>query len=230
MSMPRRQINVSKWQDYRGKGDGILVYINSSSKSHWPVRDVINEYKKGFQADPSYETGTYNFLTCSNSKLGVSAYKNRRSYFLFGTSYQGPTEEYRGKYLIIGYMRIDKVLDVRKRHVHKWMEQGEESESPTCVDLQECYGFYSDHMNFYDLGDCFELNEEVMKGWGYKGRVAKHMKLTLSVENTKTILDHFASKTPKNDEYMQAVESLNAKKEEFLAEQKRLEQEEEDEW
>jgi len=227
--MPRRQINVSKWQDYRGRGEGVLIYLNTSSKTRLPVRDVINEHKKGFQTDPNYETGTYNFFDCSNSKLGASAYKNRRSYFLFGTSYQGTSEDYREKYLIIGYMKIDKILEVSKRHTRKWMEQREQAKAPVCVDMPECYLFYSEDMNFYDLYDCFELTVEVMKEWGYKGRVAKHMKLTFSDDNTKKILEHFAGKTPKNDEYMQAIENLESMKEDFVAEQKRLE-EEEGEW
>ena len=225
--MPRRQINVSKWQDYRGRGEGVLIYLNTSSKTRLPVRDVINEHKKGFQTNPNYETGTYNFLDCSISKLGVSAYKNRRSHFLFDTSYQGTSEEYRGKYLIIGYMKIDKILEVRKRHTRKWMERREQTEAPVCVDMPECYGFYSEDMNFYDLCDCFELTEEVMKKWGYKGRVAKNMKLTFSDEITKKILDHFSGRTPKNNEYMQAIEDLESIKEEFIAEQQRLKEEEE---
>jgi len=228
--MPLRQINLSNWQDYRGRGEGVLIYLNTSTKSRLPVRDVINEFKKGFQVDPNYETGTYNFLECSNSKLGISAYNNRRSYFFFGTSYQGTSEQHKGKYFIIGYMKIEKVFEVRKRHTRKWMEQKEQAEAPVCVDLPECYGFYSSNMDFYDLDDCFELNEEVMKEWGYKGRVAKHMKLTFSDENSKEILDHFASRTPKNEEYVQTVEDLEAMKEEFLAEQKRIEAEEEELW
>ena len=70
--MPRMQIDISKWQDYRGRGEGVLIYLNTSSKTHFPVRDAIDEYKKGFQLDPHYETGTYNFLMCSNSKLGTT--------------------------------------------------------------------------------------------------------------------------------------------------------------
>ena len=228
--MPKRQINLDKWQDYRGRGEGVLIYLNTSSKTQLPVRDVIDEHKKGCQCDPHYETGTYNFLSCSNSKLSTSTFKNRRSYLFFGTSYQGTSEEYQGKYLIIGYMKIDKIFEARKKHVRRWMEQREEGVSPTCVDLSECYGFYSDNMNFYDPADSFELNEEAMKGWGYKGRVAKHMKMTFSVEHTNEMLQHFSTKTPKNDEYMEAVEYLETNKEAFQEEQRKLEEEAEDVW
>src|SRR5210317_1218016 len=112
--MPRRQINLSKWQDFRGRGEGVLVYLNTSMKTPLPVRDVLNEHKKGIQIDPHYETATFNFLTCSHSKMGTSTYKNRRSYFFFGTSYQGTVEECKGKYLIVGYMKIDKIFEARK--------------------------------------------------------------------------------------------------------------------
>jgi len=227
--MPKRQIKTSKWQDYRGRGAGVLVYLNTCTKTHLPVRDVINEYKKGFRLDPNYETGTYNFLECSNSKLGTSAYNHRRSHFLFGTSYQGTSEDHKGKYVIIGYMKIQKVLEIRKIHTRKWMEQGKEAEAPLCVDLPECFGFYSEDLNFYDPCDCFELTEKIMKKWGYKGRVARHMKLTISEENTRMILDHFASKPSKTDEYIQVAEEMSSRKEEFLVEQQRV-KEDDEEW
>ena len=121
-------------------------------------------------------------------------------------------------------------METRKRHLHKWMEHGEDSASPECVDAQECYGFYSEEMNFYHPNDCFILNEKVMKGWGYKGRVAKNMKLTFSEENTAEILSFFAKKTPANDDYINAVKLLEGKKEAYLEEQQKTEAAEEDLW
>ncbi len=227
--MAKKQINVSKWQDYRGKGQAVLVYLNTTSYASLPLRDIIDEHEKGEQLDPNYETGTYNFYQCSNSKLIASAFKNKRSYLFFGTSYQGQNESYTKKYLIIGYLRLQKFLDVRKRHMHKWMEQ-QESASPACVDLKECYGLYSDQMNFYKLEDCFELNEEVMKSWGYSGRVAKHMKLTFSDESTAAILEHFNSRQNANNEYIEAVDQLIANKQSILDEIARKQEEEDELW
>ncbi|MBF0433274.1 MAG: hypothetical protein HQK83_18485 [Fibrobacteria bacterium] len=228
--MGKRQINISKWQDYRGKGQGVLIYTNTSKKTELPIRDILNEYKKGFQVDPNYETSTYNFLACTNSKLISSFFKNRRSYLFFGTSYSGTLDEFQKKYFLYGYMKIQKFLDMRKLHMRKWMEKNEGNESPVCVDLKECLGVYSEDMHFFHPEDCFDLTEEVMKSWGYSGRVAMHMKLTFSDDAVDTILEHFASKTPRDDEYIQAVDDIEAKKEAMLAEIAAAEAAEEELW
>jgi hypothetical protein len=72
-----------------------------------------------------------------------------------------------------------------------------------------------------------------MKSWGYSGRVAKHMKLTFSEDACKTLLEYFAQKTPKNDDYIQAVDELEENKERILEEiriQEAEQEDEDDEW
>jgi len=142
--MSRKHINTSKWQDYRGKAEGILIYLDTSPSSDLPVRDVLNEYGKGFKSEPNYDTNTYGFFGCSNTKLNTSIIKSRRRYFFFGTQYSGALEPFKDKFLIIGYMRIDKILDIRKRHAHNWMETKGDGDAPECINLQECWAFYSD--------------------------------------------------------------------------------------
>ncbi|MEO6096389.1 MAG: hypothetical protein ABIW76_12075, partial [Fibrobacteria bacterium] len=114
-----------------------------------------------------------------------------------------------GKFLIVGYMRLDKILEVRKRHVHKWMETKESgAAAPECMDMEECFSFQSEEMNFYNPDDSFELSEELMKKWGYKGKVTKQMKLTFTEEKLSVILEHFKGKTHKNGEYVAAAKEL----------------------
>ncbi len=223
--MPRKQLNVDKWQDYRGKTEGIMIYMETSPTTDLPVRDVLNENGKGFQSEPNYETNSYAFFSCCNSKLNSSIHKSKRRYFFFATQYNGALEPFKGKFLIVGYMRVDKILEVRKRHIRQWMENKEENQSPECVDLKSCYGYYSREMHFYAPEDAFELNEEIMKGWGYKGRVAKHMKLSFSPEHSEELLAHFAAKSPKDDEYIATVDSLLEEKAKILAEAEAEEEE-----
>jgi hypothetical protein len=159
--------------------------------------------------EPNYETGSYGFLQCVNAKTRLATMKNRRRYFLFGSRYQGPHEASKGKFLIVGYMRLDQVLEVRKRHVHKWMEAQQTGvPAPDCMEMDLCYAFQSEEMNFYPPEDSFDLSEDLMKKWGYKGKVTKQMKLTFTEEKLEVILAHFKLKTPKNQEYIAATKEL----------------------
>ena len=184
-------MNIGNWQDYRGKGEGVLIHLSTSS----PV------------LEPNYETGTFGLLQCVEARARMAALNVRRRYFLFGTRYQGAIREFQGRFLIIGYMRLDKMMDARKRHVHKWMENNA-SASPECLDMEACYAFQSNEMNFYAPADCLELTEELMKQWGYKGKITRQMKLSFTEDKLGKILEHFKNKTPCNSEYQAALQSL----------------------
>ena len=207
------------WQDYRGKGEGVLIHLDTSKQTELPVRDVLGESGKGQQVDPSYEDKTFGLKACTNSKTLTATVKNKRRYLLFGTRYQGTIEELKGRFLIIGYMRLDRKMEVRKRHVHQWMENRVEGMEPDCIDLEVCYAFQSEEMPFYAPEDAFELTEDLMKEWGYKGKITKQMKLTFSEDKMQMILDHFAGKKPINDRYIEEVKNLERKQEEFAQQQ-----------
>jgi len=200
-------LSTGNWQDYRGKGEGVLIHMDTARNHRLPVREPVDE-KGHIVAEPNYETGSYGFLQCANAKTRLATMKNRRRYFLFGTRYQGLEESLKGKFLIVGYMRLDKILPVRKRHIHKWMEERQGGPAPECMDLEECYAFQSEELNFYAPEDLFELSEELMKKWGYKGKVTKQMKLTFTEEKLHTILEHFKKKTPCTQDYIAAVKEL----------------------
>jgi predicted DNA-binding WGR domain protein len=203
-----KMLSTGNWQDYRGKGEGVLIHLDTSAKHVLPVREPVDEFGLTV-TEPNYETGSYAYLQCTNAKTRLATMKNRRRYFLFGTRYQGLEETNKGKFLIIGYMRLDQILEVRKRHVHKWMEAQQAGvPAPECMDMDLCYAFQSKEMNFYAVEDSFELSEELMKKWGYKGRVTKQMKLSFTEEKLEAILTHFKGKTPKNKEYIAAAKEL----------------------
>ncbi len=201
------------WQDYRGKSEGVLVHVDTTRKHELPVRDVLNEYGRGAQLDPHYETSTYNLMSCVNSKLCSATIKNKRRYLLFGTRYQGTREELRSRFLIIGYMRIDRNLEVRKRHVHQWMENPNLGIEPECINEEECYAFGSDDMRFYAPEDAFELSEATMQEWGYKGKITKQMKLTFVDDKLQAILGHLQGRTERSADYIAAISELLQAKE-----------------
>ncbi len=206
-------MNLSNWQDYRGKEEGVLIHLTTARSQELPVREIAGARGEAM-LEPNYETGTFGFIQCLEARSRAAALKARRRYFLFGTRYQGLREELRGRFLIIGLMRLDKVMEVRKRHVHRWMEQNAGT-PPECMNMDACYAFQSEEMHFYAPEDAFELTEPLMKNWGYKGKITKQMKLTFSEEKLAAILDHFRGKTPRNAEYQAALH-----RQEELAEQK----------
>jgi len=211
--MSQTQINLEGWQDYRGDHAGILLYVETSHQAALPVRDQLNENGKGFLTEPNYETSTYGFIGCFNSRAVNSIVRNKHRYILFATRYQGIEQEMQNKFLIHGYMRIDKVKDVRSRHVRQFVRNVTDVE-PECMNLDKSMACWSQEMKFFSLEDSFELTEEVMKGWGYKGRITKQMKLLLEGEKLDSILEWFSEKKDLTNEYISTVSEFKALQEE----------------
>ncbi len=207
--MSKQMINLDGWQDYRGDHAGVLFYVETTKQAELPVRDQLNENSRGHLSEPNYESNTYNVAGCFNARAINSIIKNKHRYMLFGTRYQGVEESYKGRFLIHGYMRIDKIKDVRSIHVRRYMRSG--GDEPECMRMSKMYGLWSEDMKFFSLEDSFELTETVMKGWGYKGRITKQMKLLLEDEKLDEILEWFSTKTDIIDEYIEtAVEFRDA--------------------
>ncbi len=201
--------NTENWQDYRGKGEGVLIHLDSTKLHELPVRDPLDAEGNPV-LEPNYETKTYGFMQCVNAKTLLSTFRNRRRYLLFGTRYQGKLEAYLGRFLVIGYMRLDKSLEVRKRYSHRWVEQPAGSKSPEWLEMEQCYAFYSEDMNFYAPEDAYELSEAIMKDWGYKGKITKQMKLTFPEDRLQQILAHFHGKVSCNEKYLEALKEVAA--------------------
>ena len=215
-------INLDGWQDYRGDHAGVLLFVETSKQSVNPVRDQLNENKKGSLCEPNYETSTFGLVSCQSAKSINSIVKNKHRYILFGTRYDGFVKEQKGNYLITGYMRIDKVKDVRSKHIHDYIRNPKSKSEPECMTLNKSLACYSEDMKFYHLEDCFVLSQEAMKAWGYKGRVTKQMKLLLEDQKLDDVLNHFATKEDANSDYIDTVkeylESLEEEDEEEEAE------------
>ncbi|MCK9182819.1 MAG: hypothetical protein M0P13_08070 [Fibrobacteraceae bacterium] len=207
--MPKIQINLDGWQDYRGVVAGALLYVETSRQSIVPVRDQLNENEKGFFSEPNYETSTYGFITCCNAKAVNMIVKNKSRYILFGTRYEGASaSDLKNKYVIMGYMRIDKTKDVRTRHIQKYMETPGAVE-PECMQLEKNMAVYGP-MRFVSLEDSYILTDEQLKEWGYKGRATRQLKVVFAEPHLKVILDYLDAKVDKTEEYIATVEEFKA--------------------
>jgi hypothetical protein len=189
------------WQDYRGRGGGVLIHLTTTRLHDLPVTVGPSG---SVLPDPNFNAGTFGFGQCLEARTRVAAGNSRRKYFLFGTRYQGTVEALRGRFLIIGAMRLEKMMEVRKRHVHRWMEKNT-GLPPECMNLDSCHAFQSSELNFYAPQDAFELTEPLMKQWGYKGKITKQMKLTFTDDKVEKILGHFREKVPCNSAYQEAA-------------------------
>ncbi|MDR1760799.1 MAG: hypothetical protein LBR60_09810 [Fibrobacter sp.] len=213
--MPKTQINLDGWQDYRGTQTGALLYVETSHQSAVPVRDQLNENGKGFFYEPNYETSTYDFVSCYNVKNINTIVKNKNRYILFGTRYEGASvPELKNKYLITGYMRIDKIKDVRSRHLEKFMSSPG-ADVPECMNIEKCWAIWG-LMRFTSLEDSFMITDELLKEWGYKGRASRQLKTVFNKEHLEIILAHLDSKPDMIDEYIATVDEY---KEVLLAEE-----------
>lgn len=218
--MPQIQINLTGWQGFRGKNTGSLLYVETSRMSVVPVRDQLNENEKGFFSEPNYETSTYGFVSCCNVKtINKIIRTNKSRYILFGTRYEGGDADYKDKYLIMGYMRIEHTKDVRSRHIQAYMATPGAAE-PESMLLEENIAVQGP-MHFVSLQDCYVLTDDRLKDWGYKGHANRQLKTVFSEEHTKEILAHLDSRDNKIEEYIATVEEFKK----ALAAQKAAEEE-----
>lgn len=215
--MPRTQIDLTPWQDFRGKDEGVLIHINTSREALMPVRDALDEFGKGRQTEPNYETGTFGLVGPSQVQLRNSLVKNKKRYIFFGTIYEGIVEAFRGKFLIVGYMRIDKIRDVKKIHLRKWALHNGEADALLAryFEMDACWALYSDDMKFFSLEDSLEVTAEFAKKWGAKGKLNKQTRLTLSPDQTHDVLKYFGTKVDQTEEYIATMREFQ----EFLKEE-----------
>ena len=204
--MPAKQINLNGWQDYRGQHSALVVYVETSKQSVLPIRDQLDEQGKGNLYEPNYETRTYGFTSAFNTKQINNALKSKYRYLLFLTRYEGLSREYKDQYLIHGYMRIDKTIDARKRHMNAYLSKPEGTPEPEALHLDKAMALYSEDMHFYNPEDCFVLNPETLGRWGSTSRLSRQMKLILDAAALDEVLAHFATKTPADDDYLSTIQ------------------------
>lgn len=202
--MSKIEINLAGWQDYRGKESGVLIYVETSHQSSVPVRDQLNENGKGHFLEPNYETSTWGLESCCNTKMVNTAVKAKHKYLFFGTRYEGYNQAFANKYVIMGYQQIDKVCDMRSRHMMRYMAQGEGATEPECLVLEKAMATWGT-MRFVALEDSFVVTDEWIKSYSMKGRATRQLRLTLQGDALKEVLDFLNSKPDLTDEYIATV-------------------------
>lgn len=205
--MPQIRINLEGWQDYRGKESGVLIYVETSHQSAVPVRDQLNENGKGCFFEPNYETSTWGLETCSNAKQVNAAIKAKHRYLFFGTRYEGFNESFRNKYVIMGFIQIDKTKDMRSRHLQRFMTQEQGTAEPECISLDKSMAAWGP-MHFVSLEDCFVVSDEWIKTHGLTGRATRQLRLALEGDALNEVLTHLRSKSNAIDEYIATVEEF----------------------
>jgi hypothetical protein len=214
--MPRTQIDLSQWQDFRGKDEAVLIHINTSREAVMPVRDALDEFGKGQQTEPNYETGSFGLVGPSQVQLRNSLVKNKKRWILFGTFYEGLSEAHKGKFLLVGCMRIDKIRDVKKIHLRKWALHSGEADDllSKYFELENCWALWSDEMRFFAPEDCIEVTPELAKKWGAKGKLNKQARLNLTVDQTHELVEKLRAIPDQTEEYIATVREFQ----EFLKE------------
>lgn len=205
--MPKIQISLKDWSDYRGKQTGLVMFMEPCLQAVLPIRDQLDDNGKGVCREPDYETGTYGLMSCHNQAKINGLVKEKHSYLFFAVRYSGLDDGYKGKYLICGMAKIDKVRDMRDRHMTDWL-RNPVGEKPECFKLDKSWAIYSESMKFFDLPDCFEITAETMERWGMKKAPSRQMKLVLEGDALKEVLDFFANRKDSTEDYIETVKEF----------------------
>lgn len=206
--MPLVEINLDGWQDYRGTDSGVLLYIETSMQSVLPVRDQLNDNEKGFFHEPNYETSTWGLESCLYAKRVNALIKERHKFMLFGTRYGGFDPQFKDKFLIMGFLEIEKVRDMRDRHLRQYMiHQDEGAEEPECLTLDRSMAAWG-NMHLVNLEDCFVVTLDWLKQHELKGRPSRQLRMTVQDEALAEILDHLKAKPNVIGDYVQIVDEF----------------------
>jgi hypothetical protein len=190
-----------RWQDYRAKNTGVIVYYESDKDSDLPIRKVSVSRLSEADFDPNYETKTYGFYGCENTNLRNNFIKKRRKYVFFMTRYRGTIQKYANKLMITGYYRVAKNYDVQNLHLRSL-------EKYTCFNAKQCQAFLADEAAFFAPEDAYHLTAASLKSFGYEKKVTRMTKIEVDEDNTKKILKKFKGKDDIRAEYAETTQEL----------------------
>lgn len=196
-----RPVEGVPWQDYRASNIGMVVFYASDPVSELPIREVPEEYPSTILPEPNYETGTYGFYGCSRTKIRATFVKSKIRYLIFVTKYAGSNADYKDKYLITGYYRINQIADVKKQHIRYCSDY-------SCLDENSCYALRADEVHFVDVEDAYPVTDQVLKSWGFKARLTRQSRIVLSEEQTTEIMEFLQSKPNISDKYVEETVRL----------------------
>ncbi len=151
---------------------GRLQFFFHSPRSRFPIRDLTNEQGRGYKTEPHIEKCAENYHSECYQKNNIIPFlsSEERYLFLFTTCKNQELEKYYNKRFIIGYIVKEKAIPRRDIKGMHYAVQGE--------------------TKLFSFSDAYPLVKLV------GGNKARHIRIrTLSPEETRTVLEHFAVRT-----------------------------------
>ncbi|MDR2592206.1 MAG: hypothetical protein LBC59_05300 [Chitinispirillales bacterium] len=194
-------IDSVAWQDYRSSNTGMIVYYGGDPISELPIREVPERYPSEIQPEPNYETGTFGFLGCARTKIRSTFVKSKIKYLLFVTKYVGTNEAFKEKYMVTGYYRINKIADVKRRHIRYCAEY-------SCLEEKVCYALRADEVRLVSAEDAYLVSPQQFKEWGFSGRLTRQSRILLDEEQTAALLKFLQGKPDITGKYIEETARL----------------------
>jgi hypothetical protein len=195
------------WQDYRASNTGMIVYYGGDPISELPIREVPERYPSEIQPEPNYETGTFGFLGCARTKIRSTFVKSKIRYLLFITKYVGTLDAFKEKYMVTGYYRVNRISDVKRRHIRFCSEY-------SCLDEKVCYALRADEVRLVSAQDAYPVTPQMFKEWGFSGRLTRQSRIILTEEQTAPIVGFLREKTDILSKYIEETARLQPHAEE----------------
>jgi hypothetical protein len=192
------------WQDYRASNTGMVIFYGSDPISELPIREIPERYPSEIESEPNYETGTFGYYSCARTKIRSTFVKSKIRYLLFITKYAGTGEGLLGKYMVTGFYRVTKTADVKRRHIRSCADY-------SCLDEKVCYALRAEEVHMVSATDAFPVTPQMLKEWGFSGRLTRQSRIILTEEQTATVVDFLRGKADIKDKYIEETARLQPK-------------------
>jgi len=164
---------------------GKLCYFLCGKSSHLPVRDILNEQKRGSKLEPNYETQTYNLGAESNQRHVRAAVKAGCRLIFFVTRYKGKLIGYREHYMVVGYYELDGWAPVDDR-----------------------WAVRASHIKFVTAEDAFLVTPQTCREWGTTYGSLRYLMQRFEGGQLERLLDHVQTKPDATSSYVRETERL----------------------
>jgi hypothetical protein len=197
----KQSVDGVAWQDYRASNAGMIVFYASDPISEIPIREIPEEIGSDILPEPNYESKVFGLFGCIRPKIRQAFFKSKLRYLFFLTKYAGSKEEFKEKFLVTGYFRINKTADVQKLHFRYVKDSA-------CLETDSCIALRADEVRFVSLQDAFVVGDEQLKAWGYNAKINRQVRIVLDAEKTSVLLDYLKSKPDQTEGYVAETKRL----------------------
>jgi hypothetical protein len=165
---------------------GKLCYFLCGKSSPLPVRDILNEQKKGNKLEPNYETQTYNLGAESNQRHVRAAVKAGCRFIFFVTRYKGKLMGYREHYMVVGYYELDGWAPIDDR-----------------------WAVRASRVKFVTAEDAFLVTSQICLEWGTTYGSLRYLMQRFEGQQLERLLDHLKTKSDVTLNYVRETERLD---------------------